>query len=127
MSSQPGLGMSPRRGRVFAFLLIVFDGIDFTDLAGHAKIGDFTDTHFVDQHILQLDVSVDVAHGVVDVLESSDDLPEHRAYVIVWEGGAAVALKDVVQGAGGAVLSDEVIGVGSMIELEQRKNVFVMK
>ena len=66
-----------------AFLLVVFNGINFADFASHAKVGNLTDTRFVDQNIFQLDVSVNVADGVVDVLETSHDLPEHHPYVIV--------------------------------------------
>ena len=93
--SQSGLGMSSRWGRILAFRLIVLGGINFTNFASHAKISNFTDTHLVDQHILQLDVTVDVTHCVVHVLEASDDLPEHHASVVVWETGMSVALEDI--------------------------------
>ena len=119
--------MPPGRGGMFAFLLIVLNGVNFPNFASHAKIGYFADTHFVDQHILQLDVSMYVAHGVVNILKTPHDLPEHRAYVVVREGGASVALEDIEQGAGGAILGDEVIGVAGVIDLEQGKDVFVME
>jgi hypothetical protein len=107
--------------------LLVLAGADFTDFASHAKISDFTDTHLVDKHVFQFNVSVDVAHCIVEVLKTSDDLPEHHAYVIVWEGRAAVALENIKHGASGTELGDEVIGVGSVIGFEKRENVFVMK
>ena len=113
---------------MFAVLLVVLNGINLTNFAGHAKIGNFTDTHFVvDQHILQFDVSVDVAHGVMKVLKTPYDLPEHGAYVIVWKARTTVTLEDIEQGTGWTVQSDEVIGVGSVIGFEERKDVFVMK
>jgi hypothetical protein len=96
-------------------------------IARHAKVGNLTDTRFVDQNILQLDVSMNVADGVVDVLETSHDLPEHHPYVIVGESGVTVALRDVVQGADRTILSDDVIGVGRMPGFEQRQDVFVVE
>jgi hypothetical protein len=127
MNGRSGLGVSSLRGGMVALLLVVLNGINFTDFASHAKVGNLTDTRFVDQNIFQLDVSMNVADGVVDVLETSHDLPEHHSYVIVWESGVTVALKDVVQGAGRAILSDEVIGVKRMLGLEQRQDVFVVE
>jgi hypothetical protein len=111
---------------MLAFLLVVLNGINLTNFTRHAKIGNFTNAHFVDQHVLQLDISMNVTHGM-DVLKTSDDLPEHHACVIGRESGAAVALEDIVQGAGGAILSDEVIGVGRVNGFEQRQDVFVME
>ena len=119
--------MPSRRGRMFAVVLVVLNGINLTNFARHAKISDFADTHFVDQHILQFDVSVNVAHGIMKVLKTPYDLPEHGAYVIVWKGGTTVTLEDIEQGTGWTVLSDEVIGVGSVIGLEERKDMFVME
>lgn len=112
---------------MFALLLVVFNRINLADFASHAKISNFAETHFVDEDVLQFDVSVNVSHGVVHVVETSDDLPEHGANVIVGKGRATVALEDVEQGASRAVLGDEVIGVGGMIGFEERKDVFVMK
>lgn len=112
---------------MFAFLLVVLNWINLTNFASHAEISDFTNTHFVDQHVLQLDVSVNIAHGVMEVLETPHDLPEHHANVIVWESRSTAPLKNIVQGAGRTILSNEVIGVGSMFGFEQRENMFVMK
>lgn len=112
---------------MLAVLLVVLNRINLTDFARHAKISNFADAHFVDQHILQFDVPVDVAHGVMKVLKTPHDLPEHGAYVIVGEGRATVTLEDIEQGTGGTVLGDEVIGVGGVIGFEERKDVFVMK
>jgi hypothetical protein len=126
MSDKPRFLMPSRRGRMFAVLLVELNRINLTDFARHAKISNFADAHFIDQHILQFDVPMDVAH-VMKVLKASYDLPEHGAYVIVWKGGATVTLEDVKQGTGWAVLGDEVIGVGSVIGFEERKDMFVMK
>jgi hypothetical protein len=56
----------------------------------------------------------------VEVLKAPDDLPEHHAYVIVWEGRTAVTLEDIKHGASRTVLSEEVIGVWSVIGFEKR-------
>jgi hypothetical protein len=112
---------------MLALLLVVLNRIDLTNFASHAKISNFTDAHLVDQDILQFDVSVNVTHGVVHVLEAPNDLPEHGAYVIVRKGRATVALEDVEQGTGWAVLGEEVIGVGGMIEFEEREDMLVME
>ena len=126
VSSQSGFGVPSQRGGVLVLWLVKLSRIDFTDSASHAEIGDFADTHFVDQHVLQLDISVNVAH-VVHVLKTSHDLPEHHASVIMWEAGATVTFEDVVQGASRTVLSDEVVGEWSMLVFEKRKGVFVME
>ena len=127
MRGKSDFSVSSRRGRMLALLLIVLNRIDLADFASHAKVSNFANTHFVDQHILQLDVSVNVAHSIMHVLETPHDLPEHGAYVIVGEGRATVTLEDIEQGTGGTVLGDEVIGVGGVIGFEERKDVFVMK
>ena len=112
---------------MFAVVLIVLNGINLANFAGHAKIGNLADTHFVDQDVLQLDIAVDVAHSVMHVLETSDDLPKHGAYVVVRKGGTAVALEDVKQGAFWAVLGDEEIGVGGMFGFEEGEDVLVVE
>ena len=80
---------------MLALLLVVLNRINLADFASHAKISNFADTHFVDQHVLQLDVSVDVAHSVMHVLETPYDLPEHHAHIVVWKGRTTVALEDI--------------------------------
>jgi len=105
----------------------VIGGVEFADFASHAKISEFTDTHFVNQDILQLDVSVDITHCVMEVLKTPYDLPEHHAYVVVREGRVAITLENVKHRASGAELSDEVIGVGSVVGFEKGENVFVVK
>lgn len=127
MRGQSGFGMSSRWGRIISFWLIVLNGISFTNFASHPKISNFADTHLVHQHVLQLDVSVDVSHGIMKILEASDDLPEHYARAIVWEAGATVALEDVVQRTGRAVLGNEVVGEGGMFVLEERQGVLVVE
>jgi hypothetical protein len=119
INGRSGFGMSSLRGEMVALLFVAFNRINFADFASHAKVGDPTDTCFVDQNILQLDVSVNVADSVMDVLETSHDLPEHHPYIIVGESGVTVALRDVVRGADRAILSDEVIGVGRMLGLNR--------
>lgn len=95
MGGQPGLGMSSQRGGGLVFLFFILGGVNLTNFASHAKISDFADAHFVYQHVLQLDISVDVAGGMVEILETSHDLPEHRANVIMREGGVSVALENI--------------------------------
>jgi len=96
VSGQSGFSVPSQRGGVFALWLVKLSRIDFADSASHAEIGNFADTHFVNQHVLQLDVSVDVT-AFVHVLKASHDLPEHHSSVIVREAGATVALEDVEQ------------------------------
>lgn len=127
MGGQTGLGMSSQRGGKLALLLNVLGRINLADFASHAKISNFTDTRFVYQHILQLDVAVDIAHDIMEVLETPHDLPEHHAGVIVWKGGATVALENIKQGASRAILGNEVIGVEGVIGFKEGKNVLMMK
>jgi hypothetical protein len=122
-----GPGMPPRGSWDLVVVLVVDNRANFTDSAGHAKIGQFTDTHLVDQHVLQLDVSVDIAHYIMKVLETSHDLPEHHADIVMRKSRGTVALEDIEQGASRTELSDKVIGIGSVIGLEKGKNMFVMK
>lgn len=107
--------------------LFVVGRVDFADFASHTKIGNFTNAHFVNQHVLQFDISVNIAHCIMEVLEASHDLPEHRPNVVVGEGRSTVALENVKEGASRTELGEEVIGVGSVIGFEKRENMFVMK
>lgn len=127
MSGQSDLGTPSRRSEKIVLFVFVLGRVDFTDFAGHAKIGDFTDAHFVDEHILQFNITVNISHHVMEVLKTSDDLPEHRPHVIVWEGRAAVTFENIEHRTSGTELGEEVIGVGSVMGFEKRKNVLVMK
>lgn len=127
MSGQSGLGVPSGGSRNLVFVLIVLDGADFTDFASHSKISNFADTHFVDQRILQLDISVDITHCIMEVLKTSHDLPKHHACIVMRKGGVAVAFENIKQGASRTELSNEVIGVGSMFEFEKGKDMFVVK
>lgn len=127
MSSQPGLGVPSGGSSNLVFVLILLDRADFTDFASHSKIGNFADTHFIDQHILQLDISVDITHCIMEVLKTSHDLPKHHACIVMRKGGGTVAFENIKQGTSGTELSNEVIGVGGMFEFEKGKNVFVVK
>ena len=107
--------------------IFVVGRVDFTDFASHTKISNFTNAHFVNQHVLQFNISVNVAHCIMEVLKTSHDLPEHHADVIVWESRAAVTFENIKHRASGTVLSEEVVGVGSVMGFEKRKNMFVME
>lgn len=107
--------------------MFVLGRVEFTDFASHAKIREFANTHFIDQQILQFDVSVDIAHYIMEVLKTSHDLPEHHPNVIMWEGRVTVALKNVKHRTSRTELGDEVIGIRGVMGFEKGEDMFVMK
>jgi hypothetical protein len=75
--------------------------VRFAYLPCHAKIGNSANAHFVDKHILELDIPMYNTGDFVQISQSSYDLTKYHRQIVQGEGLLAVSLDDIVQRTGG--------------------------
>ena len=106
---------------------ILVDVFSFSEATGHAEIANTAYAHLIDENVLEFEIGMNERHLLVKITDTTDDLAEHHAGVVMGQCGTTIALENVVKSASRAEEHEEKVGVRGMDRVEEGEDVLVRK
>jgi hypothetical protein len=71
--------------------------IQLSNLPRHAEISNLTHAHFIHEHVLEFEVTMDESYLLVKIAQTSNDLSEHHTGDFLFQSRSTVTPKNVVK------------------------------